>query len=200
MLLVVGLGNPGREYEGHRHNVGFRVVDAMRESQGWPDFKAKFAGVWTRGSLGGHPVALLKPQGYMNLSGESVQPAAAFLKVPPEDIVVIHDELDLDWKDVRIKVAGGHAGHNGVRNIIDRLGSPAFVRVRVGIGSPARAGRDAADWVLSNFDAVEREELADVVSAAVSAVQSVVELGPAAAMNRVNVRVSTAAQGKETSK
>jgi peptidyl-tRNA hydrolase, PTH1 family len=139
VLLLVGLGNPGREYEGHRHNIGFRVVDAIREAQGWPDFKSKFSGVWTRGSLAGHPVALLKPQGYMNLSGESVQLAAAFLKVPAQDIVVIHDELDLEWKDVRIKVGGGHAGHNGVRNIIERLGSAAFVRVRVGISSPARA-------------------------------------------------------------
>lgn len=200
MLLLVGLGNPGREYEGHRHNVGFRVVDAIREAQGWPDFKPKFSGAWTRGALGEHSVALLKPQGYMNLSGESVQPAAAFLKVPPQDIVVIHDELDLEWKDVRIKVGGGHAGHNGVRNIIERLGSAAFVRVRVGIGSPVRAGRDAADWVLSNFDAVEREELSGVVAAAVSAVRSVVELGPAAAMNRVNVRASPASLEKDGAK
>ncbi len=193
MVLVVGLGNPGREYEGHRHNIGFRVVDAIREEQGWPEFKSKFSGVWTRGLLGPHPVALLKPQGYMNLSGDSVQPAAAFLKVAPEAIVVVHDELDLDWKDVRVKMGGGHAGHNGVRNIIERLGSPAFVRVRVGIGAPGRAGRDAADWVLSNFEPVEREELPGVVSAARAAVRSVVELGPAAAMNRVNTRVAAKA-------
>jgi len=189
VLLIAGLGNPGREYEGHRHNVGFRVVDALREAEGWPEFRAKFSGVFTRGSLGGHPVALLKPQGYMNLSGESVQPAAAFLKVAPEDIVVVHDELDLAWKDVRIKVGGGHAGHNGVRSIIERLGSPAFVRVRVGIGSPGRGERDAADWVLSSFDPVERAELPDVVACAVAAVRSIIEHGPAAAMNRVNTRV-----------
>ncbi len=196
MLLVVGLGNPGREYETHRHNVGFRVADAIREGQGWPEYKAKFSGVWTRGLLGGRPVSLLKPQGYMNLSGDSVQPAAAFLKVPPESIIVVHDELDLAWRDIRVKVGGGHAGHNGVRSIIECLGSAAFVRVRVGIGSPGRGGRDAADWVLSSFEPVEREELPEVLTEAVRAVESIVELGPAAAMNRVNVRMLPASPDK----
>lgn len=200
MVLVVGLGNPGREYETHRHNVGFRVVDAIREGRGWPEYKGKFSAVWTRGVLAGHPVSLLKPQGYMNLSGDSVQPAAAFLKVPPESIIVVHDELDLPWKDIRVKVGGGHAGHNGVRSIIERLGSAAFVRVRVGIGSPARGGRDAADWVLSSFDPVEREELPEVLAEAVRAVESIVELGPAAAMNRVNVRASPATPDKSRPK
>jgi PTH1 family peptidyl-tRNA hydrolase len=200
VLLVVGLGNPGREYETHRHNVGFRVVDAIREAQGWPEYKAKFSGVWTRGVLGANPVALLKPQGYMNLSGDSVQPAAAFLKVPPEEIVVVHDELDLEWKDVRVKVGGGHAGHNGVRSIIERLGSPAFIRVRVGIGAPGRAGRDAADWVLSSFDPIEREEVSGVVAEAVRAVQSIAELGAAAAMNRVNVRTPQGGPDKSRAK
>jgi peptidyl-tRNA hydrolase, PTH1 family len=186
VFLVVGLGNPGREYEGHRHNIGFRVVDAIREEEGWPDYKAKFAGVWTRGSLGGEAVALLKPQGYMNLSGESVQPAAAFLKVGMDHVIVVHDELDLVWKDIRIKAGGGHAGHNGVRSIIERLGDPGFVRVRVGIGSPARNGRDAADWVLSNFDPVERAESPEVVSAAAVAVRGIIKDGVAKAMNRAN--------------
>jgi peptidyl-tRNA hydrolase, PTH1 family len=196
VFLVVGLGNPGRAYETHRHNVGFRVVDAIRERQGWPEYKAKFSGVWTRGLLGARPVSLLKPQGYMNLSGDSVQPAAAFLKVAPEGIIVVHDELDLAWRDIRVKVGGGHAGHNGVRSIIERLGSAAFVRVRVGIGSPGRGGRDAADWVLSSFEPVEREALPEVLAEAVRAVESIVELGPAAAMNRVNVRTLPASPDK----
>jgi PTH1 family peptidyl-tRNA hydrolase len=186
VFLVVGLGNPGREYEGHRHNIGFRVVDAIRERGGWPDYKAKFGGVWTRGSLGGEAVALLKPQGYMNLSGDSVQPAAAFLKVRLDHVIVVHDELDLVWKDIRIKAGGGHAGHNGVRSIIERLGDAGFVRVRVGIGSPARGDRDAADWVLSNFDPVERAESPKVVSAAALAVRDIIDDGVAKAMNRVN--------------
>ena len=190
MHLVVGLGNPGREYERSRHNVGFLVADALREAGAWPDYKQKFSGVWTRGSLAnGAPVALLKPQTFMNLSGDSVQPAAAFLKVPPADIIVVHDELDLPWKDVRLKMGGGHAGNNGVRSIIQRLGTPDFVRVRVGIGKPPPGFRGAgADWVLSDFDAVERAELPDLIGQAIDAVRRVVEDGLSAAMNAVNTR------------
>jgi peptidyl-tRNA hydrolase, PTH1 family len=186
--LVVGLGNPGREYERSRHNVGFLVADALREASGWPDYKQKFSGVWTRGALpSGAQLALLKPQTFMNLSGDSVQPAAAFLKVDTADIIVVHDELDLPWKDVRLKVGGGHAGNNGVRSIIQRLGSPDFVRVRVGIGKPPPGFRGGgADWVLSDFDAVERAELPDVVARAVDAVRRVAEDGLPAAMNVVN--------------
>ena len=190
MQLVVGLGNPGREYQRSRHNVGFLVADALREAAGWPDFKQKFSGVWTRGTLAsGAPLALLKPQTYMNLSGDSVQPAAAFLKVSPADVIVVHDELDLPWSDVRLKVGGGHAGNNGVRSIIQRLGTPDFVRVRVGIGKPPAGFRGGgADWVLSDFDAVERAELPDVIGRAIDAVRRVAEDGLAAAMNAVNTR------------
>ena len=124
VFLVVGLGNPGREYENSRHNVGFVVADEVKRLHGWPDYKQKFSGLWTRGSLEGHEVVLLKPQTYMNLSGNSVQPAAAFFKVPPEQIVVAHDELDLPWRDVRLKMGGGHAGNNGIRSIIQRSGRP----------------------------------------------------------------------------
>jgi PTH1 family peptidyl-tRNA hydrolase len=188
--LVVGLGNPGREYEKSRHNVGFLVADALREAEGWPDYRQKFSGVWTRGSLArGAPVALLKPQTFMNLSGDSVQPAAAFLKAAPADIIVVHDELDLPWSEVRLKVGGGHAGNNGVRSIIQRLGSPDFVRVRVGIGKPPAGFRgDGADWVLSTFDPLERAELPDIVARAVDAVRRVAHDGLAAAMNAVNTR------------
>jgi PTH1 family peptidyl-tRNA hydrolase len=188
--LVVGLGNPGREYERNRHNVGFLVADALRETAGWPDYRQKFSGVWTRGPLAsGASMAVLKPQTFMNLSGDSVQPAAAFLKLAPADIIVVHDELDLPWREVRLKVGGGHAGNNGVRSIIQRLGSPDFVRVRVGIGKPPAGFRGGgADWVLSDFDAVERAELPDVVTRAVEAVRRVVEDGLPAAMNAVNTR------------
>ena len=190
MHLVVGLGNPGREYERNRHNVGFLVADALREAAGWPDYKQKFSGVWTRGSLAsGPPIALLKPQTFMNLSGDSVQPAAAFLKLAPADIIVVHDELDLPWRDVRLKLGGGHAGNNGVRSIIQRLGSADFVRVRVGIGKPPAGFRGGgADWVLSDFDAMERAELPDVVARAVEAVRRVAEDGLPAAMSAINTR------------
>jgi PTH1 family peptidyl-tRNA hydrolase len=191
VFLVVGLGNTGREYEGTRHNVGFVVVDALREKLVLPDFKAKFSGLWTRGELAGVPVVLLKPLTYMNVSGDCVQPAAAFFKVPPSNVIVVHDELDLGWKDVRLKFGGGHAGNNGLRSIIERLGQADFVRLRVGIGKPPPGFRgDGADWVLSNFNAVERAELADVVATAIDAIESVVRDGMAAAMTRVNTRAT----------
>jgi PTH1 family peptidyl-tRNA hydrolase len=188
MHLIVGLGNPGREYAGNRHNAGFLVVDELRRRGGLPDFKEKFSGVWTKGDLFGKPVAILQPTTFMNLSGDSVQPAMAFLKVPPEDVIVVHDELDLAWKDVRVKVGGGHAGHNGLRSIIQRLGTPDFVRVRVGVGKPGPGFKgDTAAWVLSNFDAMEKAEWPDVEGRAVAAVKAILESGAAAAMNAANV-------------
>jgi PTH1 family peptidyl-tRNA hydrolase len=191
--LVVGLGNPGREHEGNRHNVGFLVADLLRSELGLPAFRDKFKGRFARGegALGGEraDVALLEPQTYMNLSGESVQPAAAFLKVTPERIIVVHDELDLGWKDVRLKMGGGHAGHNGLRSIIQMLGTPDFVRVRVGIGKPPAGFRgDVADYVLSGFDAVEKAELPAVVDVAAAAARRVIVEGLAPAMKAVNTR------------
>jgi peptidyl-tRNA hydrolase, PTH1 family len=189
VLLVVGLGNPGREHENQRHNVGFMVADALRSAEGWPEYKAKWNALWTRGDLAGQPVTLLKPQTYMNLSGESVQPAAAFLKVEPQDIVVVHDELDLPWRDVRIKMGGGHAGHNGIRSILERLGTPDFARVRVGVGKPPPGfwGR-VADWVLSAFDPAERAELPDVTGRAVDAVRRIARDGLPPAMKETNTK------------
>ena len=193
MHLVVGLGNPGKKYEKNRHNVGFMVVERLARAHGLPDFKEKFSAVWAKGEIsaggGRHPVALLEPQTYMNLSGDSVQPAAAFLKVDPSRVIVVHDELDLAWRDVRLKVGGGHAGHNGLRSIIQRLGTPEFVRVRVGVGRPPPGWRgDVADFVLNDFDAMERAELPDVVDQAVSAIEQVVASGVAPAMNAVNTK------------
>lgn len=191
MYLVVGLGNPGKKYEKTRHNVGFVVLERLQQAHGLPDLKEKFSAVWTRGELavggGRHPVALLAPQTFMNLSGDSVQPAAAFLKVEPSRVIVVHDELDLPWQDVRLKLGGGHAGHNGLRSIIQRLGTPEFVRVRVGVGRPPSGWKgDVADYVLHDFDPIERAELPSVVDRAVAAIEKVVALGAAAAMNAVN--------------
>ena len=191
MHLVVGLGNPGKKYERNRHNVGFMVVERLVSRHGLGDLKEKWSGAWTRGDVAidgaRHPVALLEPLTYMNLSGDSVQPAAAFLKTPPANIIVVHDELDLPWKDVRLKVSGGHAGHNGLRSIIGRLGTPDFVRVRVGVGRPPPGFKgDVADYVLADFDALERAELPDVVERACVAVEGVVSRGAAAFMNTFN--------------
>jgi len=193
MYLVVGLGNPGKKYERNRHNVGFMVVERLARAHGLPDFKEKFSAVWTKGEIavggGCQPVALLEPQTYMNLSGDSVQPAAAFLKVEPTRVIVVHDELDLSWRDIRLKVGGGHAGHNGLRSIIQRLGTPEFIRVRVGVGRPPPGFRgDVADYVLSDFDAIEKSELPDVLDGAALAIEKVVAEGIAPAMNSVNTK------------
>jgi PTH1 family peptidyl-tRNA hydrolase len=185
VLLVVGLGNPGKKYEKNRHNVGFMAADEARSAFGLPDYKEKFRGVWCKGDA----LALLKPLTYMNLSGESVQPCAAFLKVAPKDILVLHDELDLAFGDVRLKQGGGHAGHNGLRSMIERLGSPDFVRVRIGIGRPPPGFRgDVADYVLQDFDASERAELPGILARALDAAKRVVQDGPQAAMNVINTR------------
>jgi PTH1 family peptidyl-tRNA hydrolase len=193
MHLVVGLGNPGRKYAKNRHNVGFMVVERLVRSHGLPELKEKFSGVWTKGevAVGGKrvPIALLEPQTYMNLSGDSVQPAAAFLKVEPSSVIVVHDELDCPWKDVRLKVGGGHAGHNGLRSIIQRLGTPDFIRVRVGIGRPPPGFKgDVADYVLQDFDSMEAAELPDVVDRATAAVEKILEVGIAPAMNVLNTK------------
>ena len=199
MHLVVGLGNPGKKYERNRHNVGFMVVEHLARTHGIAEFKEKFSGVWTKGeiSVGStrYPVALLKPGTFMNLSGDCVQPAAAFLKVEPKSIIVVHDELDLPWRDVRLKIGGGHAGHNGLRSLIDRLGTPDFVRVRVGVGRPPPGFKgDVADYVLQNFDSMETVELPEVIDRACTAVEAVVAKGPQAAMNALNA--PTAKPGK----
>jgi peptidyl-tRNA hydrolase, PTH1 family len=189
MYLVVGLGNPGKKYAGNRHNVGFMAVDRLRDERSLPDWREKFSGVFARGTAFGDDVMLLKPMTYMNVSGDSVQPAAAFVKVDPTHVVVLHDELDLAFGDVRLKQGGGHAGHNGLRSIIQRLGTPEFLRVRIGIGRPPADFRgDVADYVLNDFDGSERAELPDVLARALAAVQALVEKGPAQAQNVVNTR------------
>jgi peptidyl-tRNA hydrolase, PTH1 family len=189
MLLVVGLGNPGKSYASHRHNVGFMAVDELGRRVRAEAFREKFAGQWARAEIAGEPAVLLEPMTYMNESGRSVQPAAAFFKVAPADVLVVHDELDLPFGDVRLKHGGGHAGHNGLRSLVEALGTGDFGRVRVGIGRPPPGFRgDVADFVLSGFDPVERAALPDVLKKAVDAVIDVADRGFAAAMNARNAR------------
>ncbi len=147
--LIVGLGNPGRQYEQTRHNAGFLLLDRLVADCGgnWV-VDARFQGLLAVCSYGGRKVHMLKPQTYMNKSGESVGKVARYYKIDPCDILVVHDELDFEEGLVRIKKGGGHAGHNGLRDIIAHLGSNDFVRLRVGIGRPP-AGRPVADYVLS---------------------------------------------------
>jgi len=184
--LVAGLGNPGPRYSRNRHNVGFMVVERLAEKAGAGPFREKFKGLWSRGALGTEEVVLLEPQTFMNLSGESVQAALAFFKVPLDRLLVVHDELDLAWTDVRVKVGGGAAGHNGLKSILQHCGGPDFVRVRVGIGRPPRGSTES--WVLGDFDTAESAELGDVLQTASLAAEAVVRRGPAQAQNEFNTR------------
>ncbi len=191
MKLVVGLGNPGPKYAKTRHNAGFFVVDELRALCGFPEWKEKFSGEWSKGTLAGEDVVLLKPMTYMNESGKSVQPAVAFfhvdIKQAATNMLVIHDELDLTFADVRLKVGGGHAGHNGLRSIMSVLGGD-FARVRVGIGRPpAGFVGDVADYVLQAFEPVEAAMVSGVVKKGVDASKQWIEKGPLAA-NATNVR------------
>lgn len=188
-MLLVGLGNPGKKYEGTRHNAGFFVLDAIAKDEGLDDFREKFSGLFVKGRAFGKDVLLLKPQTFMNLSGDSVQPAMVFHKVPVGDVIVVHDELDLPFGEVRVKVGGGHAGHNGLRSLISRIGSPDFVRVRVGIGRPtAGFAGDIADYVLMGFDPTERARLPALMDDAKAAVERIIKDGAAVAMGQVNAK------------
>ncbi len=189
MHLVVGLGNPGRGHEKNRHNVGYLVVDELRRVAGLADWRGRFSGVCTKGQAFGEEVILLKPETFMNRSGESVQPAAAFFKIDPGRILVVHDELDTPFGDIRLKVGGGHAGHNGLRSVIERLGAAHFVRLRLGIGRPGVPSGEVTGHVLGDFAASEQAELPAIVERAVGAVGRVLKEGPAAAMNTVNAAV-----------
>ncbi len=182
MWLIVGLGNPGKKYAGNRHNIGFMAADELRVRLGLPDFRDKFSGEFSRGD----DVAILKPQTFMNVSGESVQPCAAFLKVPPSEVLVIHDELDVPFDEVRLKVGGGHGGHNGLRSIIERFGAD-FARLRMGIGRPPPDFRgDVADFVLADFSGTEKALLPDLVKRGVTAAERVLKDGTLRAMDVVN--------------
>ena len=150
-LLVVGLGNPGRGYAGHRHNVGWMVVDelARRHDASW---KAKFHGQLAELRIDGHRVALLKPETFMNDSGRAVSAAARFYKLEPDAVLVVHDEIDLEHGRLQARQGGGFAGHNGLRSIAAGLKTPDFLRLRIGVGRPGRGDpRKPADYVLSNF-------------------------------------------------
>ena len=183
-LLVVGLGNPGRQHERDRHNAGFMVVDELaRRHDG--AFKGKFSGHIAEVRFDGHRLALLKPDTYMNDSGRSVQPAAAFYKSPLEALLVVHDEVDLDFGRLQVRLGGGLAGHNGLRSIAGRLGSPEFLRLRVGVGRPGRGDpRDVADFVLAPFEPEEDGEA--LIARAADAIESLVEVGLDETQRRFN--------------
>ncbi|MBA2424265.1 MAG: aminoacyl-tRNA hydrolase [Actinobacteria bacterium] len=183
-LLIAGLGNPGREHAGDRHNVGWMVVEELaRRHDG--SFRSKFSGRLAETRMGDARVALLEPETYMNDSGRSISAAARFFKVSPQDVLVVHDDVDLDVGRLQARAGGGLAGHNGLRSIAEILGTQEFLRLRVGVGRPGRGDpRPVADYVLSPFTA---EDDADgIVARAADAVESVLAEGLDTAQQRFN--------------
>jgi PTH1 family peptidyl-tRNA hydrolase len=169
-LLVVGLGNPGREYERHRHNAGRMVLDELARRHG-ASWKGKFSGQLAELRLDGHRVALLKPETYMNDSGRSVAAAARFYKLEPDAILVVHDEGDFDLGRLQARKGGGLAGHNGLRSIAQQLKTPEFMRLRIGVGRPGRGDpRPLADYVLSDF--APEDDAGSLISRAADAVEA----------------------------
>jgi len=185
MPLLVGLGNPGPTYRQHRHNVGFRVLERLHERVGASEWRDKYAGLACKGVVSGRECALLKPGTFMNLSGRSVQKAMAQLGVPVGEVIVVHDDLDLALGDVRVKVGGGHGGHNGLRDISGLVGAD-YVRVRVGIGRPIVGSVE--DFVLSPFRPDERPVIDAAIEQAAEAMEGLVGEGPARVMNKTNAR------------
>ncbi|HET7648021.1 MAG TPA: aminoacyl-tRNA hydrolase [Gaiellaceae bacterium] len=187
-LLVAGLGNPGREHARNRHNVGWHVVDELARRHGGA-WKQKFSGRLAEIRVDGHRVALLKPETYMNDSGRSVRAAMQFFKLEPDAVLVVHDESDLPLARLQARLGGGTAGHNGVRSVAKQLGTPDFLRLRVGVGRPGRGDpRDLADWVLADFEPHEDAEA--LVAAAADAVELLDAEGLEATQRAVNTRRS----------
>ncbi len=183
-LLVAGLGNPGREHERDRHNAGWMVLDelARRREAGW---RSKFSGRLAETRLGEGRIALLKPETYMNESGRSIAQAVRFFKVDPTALLVVHDDVDLELARLQARLGGGLAGHNGLRSIAQTLGTPEFMRLRIGVGRPGRGDpRSVADFVLSPFTADEDPDA--IVTRSADAVEAIVASGLAAAQQEFN--------------
>jgi PTH1 family peptidyl-tRNA hydrolase len=185
-LLVVGLGNPGPEYAKTRHNLGFVVADilAARIGSGFKVHKRSGAEVAT-GRIAGRSVVLAKPRTYMNESGRQVGPLAKFYSVPPADVIILHDELDIDFGRIRLKFGGGVAGHNGLRSVSSALGTNDFQRVRIGVGRPP-GRKSGAAYVLENFTTAERTEVPTICEQAADATELLIELGLEPAQNTVH--------------
>ena len=185
MKLVVGLGNPGSRYERTRHNVGFGVVERLAERHGVAVKDKRFNARIGRGQIVGEQVLLARPQTWMNLSGDSVGPMKGYYKLTREEIIVVHDDLDLPFGVVRIKAGGGHGGHNGLRDLVKKTGGAEFNRVRIGIGRPD-GPMDPADYVLARWSAEQASVVPDLVDRAADCVEAVLRDGVKDAMNRFN--------------
>ena len=184
--LIVGLGNPGKEYARTRHNCGFRALDILADRLGCKVDKGKFQGLYGQCSYRGRKLLLLKPQTYMNLSGRSVLQLSAYFNVPPQRIIVMFDDISLDPGRLRIRSDGSAGGHNGIKSIIEQLGSQDFPRVKIGVGSKPTPEYDLADWVLSSFSAQEEQALKPALERAADAALCILEHGVPEAANRFN--------------
>lgn len=184
--LVVGLGNPGKKYENNRHNTGFRVMDALCSKHNVRCDRAKFHALTGEAVLGGHRCLLMKPQTFMNASGDAVAEAADFYKIPPEHVLVIFDDISLPVGALRIRPKGSAGGQNGVKSIINMMGSEQFPRIKVGVGAKPHPDYDLADWVLSNVTEEELPAMNDAVERAVLAVSELIANGVPAATQKYN--------------
>lgn len=185
MYLIVGLGNPGKQYEKTRHNVGFEVIDRLADQLFASVEEKKFRGYYGKAVIDGQKVILLKPQTFMNLSGESVRSAADFYKIQPDHIIVVYDDVSLDVGQLRIRTKGSAGGHNGIKNIIAHLGTQEFPRVKVGVGNKTPR-MDLADYVLSHFSKADQDAMEDAFKEAAEAVKALISEGADRAMNRFN--------------
>ena len=186
-VVIVGLGNPGPEYASTRHNAGARVIDVLLDRTGARLKRHKSGCLAAETTLAGERVVLATPISYMNESGGPVGRLVRWYKTAPVDLVVVHDEIDIPFGEVRIKAGGGTAGHNGLGSLVSHLGTKEFVRVRVGVGRP-RGRKEAADHVLDSFSAAERKQLPELLERAADAAERIVEVGLERAMNEVNTR------------
>ena len=183
--LIVGLGNPGQKYEHTRHNMGFLTVDLLAEKLGVKLNKVKFKAAYNIVKFAGCKCLVMKPQTYMNLSGESVREAAQFYKIPPERVLVIYDDVSLPVGKLRVRPSGSAGGHNGIKNIIAHLGTQSFPRVKIGVAAPGEEG-DMVDWVIGVPSQAERKILAESFEKAVEAAECIITDGCQKAMNRFN--------------
>ena len=184
--LIVGLGNPGEQYENTRHNVGWRALDEAAELAKVPVQKLKYRALTNTCELGGARVLLMKPVTFMNLSGESVGQAARFYKVPPERVLVISDDVSLPVGKLRIRKSGSAGGHNGLKSIIQHLGTEEFPRIRIGVGGKPHPDYDMADWVLGKFPPEDKKVIDEMVQKAAQAAAYYIQEGPDRAMGRFN--------------
>ena len=184
--LIVGLGNPGKEYEKTRHNCGFRAIDVLADKLGCKVDKGKFQGLYGQVTREGRKLYLLKPLTYMNLSGRSVLQLSAYFQIPPQRIIVLFDDISLEPGRLRIRADGSAGGHNGIKSIISEVGSQDFPRVKIGVGGKAHPDQDLADHVLSGFSAKEEKDLKSALERAADAALTIMAKGIAEAANRYN--------------